>query len=400
VDQFQWLKLPGNTNFLTKQIRQHVVSLLDVKENKDFIERFLKTQDGDQPSDPENGKVSLPYRKLDDFKFNKKKSKMSNTGDLTNPNCHMCNSDGGPAPDLKKDTDYRVGNIGEDTQLELKKLFAAKQHVKMPKGNHSWSKTKEDSYINAIKTLGDAHNESSGPNNHYVNIGLFFMIREINVLDKTKNLREDLLDKYIDGNQLEEAELKYLALTSPTLNMFLDKKFYQRKVNFIETEFYNSIETQLVNRIILSYVQTKSLLMMDRTNWLTEKLAVDLRRKFGSTVPDLSHHSAVYHSHRFGKMLSKRIRCLTAQAKDSGDVAKSLVLKSGRFEKSPFLARVLAKQSREEPVSTHLFGQTNRIDYFRKFHPNSSVLLGSNFAERQCEALKKPIKVTDGNFFS
>lgn len=331
VDQFQWLKLPGTSNFLTKQIRQHVVSLLDVKENKDFIERFLSTQDGDQPSDPENGKVSLPYRKLDDFKFNKKNPVTSPPTDPTNPCCRTCVGDGVSAADPKKDTEYRVGNIGEDTQLALKNLFFAKQHGKLPKPTRSWSKTKEVSYLNAIKTFGESHNESSGPTNHSVNIGLFFMIREINVFDKTKNLREDLLDKYIDGNQLEEAELKYLALTSPTLNMFLDKKFYQRKVNFIETEFWDSIETQLVNRIILSYVQTKSLLMMDRTNWLTEKLRVDLRRKFGSTVTDSCHDSEVYHSTKKGNMLSKRVRCLTADAKSAGEVGKNLVLKGPRF---------------------------------------------------------------------
>ena len=45
----------------------------------------------------------------------------------------------------------------------------------------------------------------------------------------------------MDGLILNPQELKYLSLTSETLNQFLDKEEYQRCTDILDPEFVNTV---------------------------------------------------------------------------------------------------------------------------------------------------------------
>jgi len=79
----------------------------------------------------------------------------------------------------------------------------------------------------------------------YIDCGFSNCIQKVLNNDQVKDLRNQLLNRYMDGRSLTPQELKYLALTSETLNRFLDKKEYQHCADILEPEFISTVRLVL-----------------------------------------------------------------------------------------------------------------------------------------------------------
>ena len=81
----------------------------------------------------------------------------------------------------------------------------------------------------------------------------------------TRDLREKVLKKHMDGRLLTDYEIKYLALTSESLNRFLDKKHYQKSLNFLTKDFVEQVEMTIAEEIIGEYYKIKNRIKLKRT---------------------------------------------------------------------------------------------------------------------------------------
>ena len=61
------------------------------------------------------------------------------------------------------------------------------------------------------------------------------------------------MNKYCDGQNLTDKEVKFLAMTSQELNRFLDKEVYQKYVNILCPEFIKQLEINITEQILEEY---------------------------------------------------------------------------------------------------------------------------------------------------
>ena len=209
------------------------------------------------------------------------------------------------------------------------------------------------------------------------NVGLFFMIRDLIDIDKSTNLREEILNKYIDGTALYPDELRYLTLTSPTLNKFLDKKEYQKQVNFLDPELIERIEFELVNRILLCYQQTKAILMSDRKAFLSKKMKEDQKKPFFSTVKNEAHDKELFHNTQLGKVLSTKLRGFSKADNQPSDIIKAFT--KNKADNTNFMKRLKKHNTNTNEFYSLFYGKISKTDYLQKFHPNSAIMMESKF---------------------
>lgn len=148
--------------------------------------------------------------------------------------------------------------------------------------NFKWTEKEEQVYQKNIKKA----DEILGPltiNSKFLNSGLIEIVRKMSGLKtkeiaaklemkpafivnfdtendnnimpdkKNNNLRDQLLDKYMNGHWMTLEEIKYICMTSVTLNLFLNKKFYQKASDILDPDFINEIEINIADQITRSY---------------------------------------------------------------------------------------------------------------------------------------------------
>jgi hypothetical protein len=184
--------------------------------------------------------------------------------------------------------DLLSGNQMKDYSFELKKASV-------------WDPQKENIYQTSKSHSKDLLGNSV-PVATFEDCGFSKFIQDILNNGQVKDLREKLLGKYMDGQFLTAGEIKHLDMTSPYLNMFLDKKIFQEAVFLLERECIDDIEMMIGNGIIEEYQMLKGSIKVARKSYLAKKNHMDRRRIFTGVEVKTAENTEFY----TGKLHQKR----------------------------------------------------------------------------------------------
>lgn len=231
-DMFEWQKVPSRFKLLKKMVRERLVEIIGEKENREKIEDAIQCYFDLKSQNPDhklfNSKINL--NELEDTE-NMGITDQTATNDT----------------DQKEPEKYHRRNLSVAIERNEYKSPPTKFQGSMSIGkttvfpkNYQWTmeneKTFQEDKDKAKHLLHSLVNSSAFSEN-----GLSQFVQNIINNDQAKDLREKLLNKYLDGNWMTIQEIKYLAMTSLTLNKFLDKKFYQNATDILEPEFIEGV---------------------------------------------------------------------------------------------------------------------------------------------------------------
>lgn len=96
----------------------------------------------------------------------------------------------------------------------------------------------------------------------------------------------------MNGEPLKKEELKFLALTSENLNVYLNRKEYQDAVNILDIDFIRKVEVAIAEDIIDSYYTVRDLWKKKRVYYLLQK-SQGTRKKIEHNIlqPKAHQHS-------------------------------------------------------------------------------------------------------------
>lgn len=211
-----------------------------------------------------------------------------------------------------------------------------------------------------------------------------------------------LLDMMLEGDRLGEKEVKYLALTSHELNMFLDKEQYQKYVDLLSPEFIHMLEINISEQIIESYQQARDIISSKREEFLKKKnfrLRAMINKK-EIAGPQVRNDAQLDLDRKHQKLIKKAFIQKYFTDKD-GSVAKyplflyqkkpvvNLLRKSGSMinnilNSSQSEAETL--KVKEKPrqaysidltktkLKASLYGDISQKDYYKLKHPESKII--------------------------
>lgn len=227
----------------------------------------------------------LNSEKVSDMKYSLKRSIINDSSGALNDDITQNNQ-----PNFKPQS-QRVNALDQNKNVHNKQKskdnrHSARDNRQENPSKYVWNKNKEQLY-QSNKGRSKDWLQHSVPNKSvsFEDCGFSHFIQEILNNGQVKNLREKLLEKYIDGNWLTYKEIKYLDLTSEYLNMFLDKNIFKFAVQLLERECIDGIEMMIGNEIIDEYNLLKKNIKDSRLNYLSKKNEKDRKRQFSGVKP-------------------------------------------------------------------------------------------------------------------
>lgn len=105
-----------------------------------------------------------------------------------------------------------------------------------------WNDRKEILFQNDKKrAINNFHNVARNPT--YDDCGFARYTEKVLNDTDVKRLRTTILEKVNDGVKPSEQELKYLELTSETLNRFLDQEEFKNALQMLDPDFIDYVRT-------------------------------------------------------------------------------------------------------------------------------------------------------------
>ena len=141
-----------------------------------------------------------------------------------------------------------------------------------------WNDDKEEKFLaDKKKALTNFYKIAKNPT--YDDCGFARYTQKVLNDTDVKRLRVSLLDKVGDGQNLTEQELKYLELTSETLNRFLDKEEYQNATLMLDPDFLDyvvsfdhQLEVTVAEEILENYFLLRDKLKAARTKYMKQNI--------------------------------------------------------------------------------------------------------------------------------
>ena len=244
-----------------------------------------------------------------------------------------------------------------------------------------WSKDKESRYlIQRAKSIDMLHDISTA--NIWIDCAMSEFIQEYLSENQIKNLREKLLEEFMDGVHLTAEQYEYLNVTSEELNKMIDKKHFQLSVNLLDSDFIQNVRLSSLNpshwsckvelciadEIISEYMTVRNKLKKKRTEFLKQKslaTATKNDRFYNSRYTDAFSNEQ--------KQRKRRLKHITKQ------IAEGLLLEPKRKERILKRITKLIKQSniiKQELINQEsMYGLMTHHELEKKRHPHSKLML-------------------------
>jgi hypothetical protein len=315
-DMFDWLKVPSRFTLLKKMVRETLVEIIGERRHREQIEKalddYLQIKQKNSDAQLVNSKIDLNEIEQARLAAQKKSEPLIFSTSAANKR------------------NFSIQSFQEHLQKGLPKTFqgsmAIGQNHQFPK-DFTWTDIKEDKYNQAREKAQHllypmVKSSKFGEN------GLSQFVQSVNRKDnhmmatendtdqdgndsesgwgesiegstkkKANSLRDELLDRYMNGNWMTEQEIKYICMTSITLNYYLDRKFHQNAVNILDPEFIEGIEMNIAEHIIFNYYDIRNKIKKHRDNFLKRK-ADDMHKKIYHMVPQQSRDFPVPYSYK------------------------------------------------------------------------------------------------------
>lgn len=256
-----------------------------------------------------------------------------------------------------------------------------------------WDDQKEAGFHRAISShkFGEIK-EAKAP--HFFDIGMKDQWREIKKSSKMMNLRQFLLNKYMDRQWITDDELRYLTYSSKLGNRFLDRKLYQNIVNSISVDVKSEVEMMIAEEILSDYYEIKNVLMKARREYLKEKYAKSRNENLDYIARAEEENQRILRQVDFHKWLSMNVpvaRDLVSQMeehkkqKDNYFVGKFMhkgqnhihldLATRLRTEKRNKEAEEFYKRNTNGYINTFALGRIKKNEVFHLHHPSSKVFV-------------------------
>ena len=117
--------------------------------------------------------------------------------------------------------------------------------------NFEWDSAQEAKFTGA-KTASRKvfHFESHG---NFNEIGLGNEIHQYLKYSKNNLKRDEILQRYMEGDWLTPDELRYMMLTSTCMEQFIQRNFFQNIVDILDEDFVEKIEVGIADTILDNY---------------------------------------------------------------------------------------------------------------------------------------------------
>lgn len=304
IDQFNWLKVPSKFNLLKQMVREKLIEIIGEKDQREKIEEALDVYLGKKTKNPDH-KLFNSKINLDEMKKQKEMDKLQEKGVMYK------------ASAVNK-RNFSLKSFMEHFEKGEPKHFQGSMaigKVNAFPSDFKWDKSKEETYqsarMNASSQLYPMVQSTTFRENGFSEFvqkvsrqaqnfsdnedrPCFYVYNENDGSDfedeqltqkKTNNLRDELLDRYMSGEWMTVEEIKYICMSSLTLNKFLDKKFHQRATDILDPEFIEGIEMNIAEQIIYSYYEIRNKIKDSRDNFLKRRND-HLHKKIYHLVPN------------------------------------------------------------------------------------------------------------------
>jgi hypothetical protein len=205
-----------------------------------------------------------------------------------------------------------------------------------------------------------------------------------------------------DGKRLSEKELKYLALTSHELNMFLDREQYQKYVDLLSPEFINKLEINIGEYILESYQEAREIVSKKREEYLKRKNskmrtqlfnkddAIHVPRTYAQLELDRKHQQLTkkafiqkYFTDAEGNVTKYPLSLKTGKTGVKGILMKArnlvnCLLNSSTTDIDPRqtgkVRRPYSVDLKKHKMKVSIYGDFLEEDYYRLKHPESKII--------------------------
>ena len=303
IDQFEWLHVPSKFNLLKKMVREKLVEIIGEADQVAKIEKAMDMYLKEKMKNPDH-KLFNSKINQDELKKQKDMEALHATGDFKPhaPNkrnlsqkCFMAHFDDNEPREFQGA--MAIGKVSAfppdfkwDHQKEekFKKAIdnASSQLYPMVKSS-SFRENGFSDFVQKVSRQAQNFNDNEdrpcfnvyneGDGSDYED--------EQDTQKKTTNLRDELLNRYMSGEWMTVQEIKYICMSSLTLNKFLDRKFHQGATNILDPEFIEGIEMDIAEQIIYSYYEIRNKIKDHRDSYL-KRQNDHLHKKIYHQVPN------------------------------------------------------------------------------------------------------------------
>lgn len=248
-NMFSWLNLKSDYKYLKNSLSNKLIQVISQPDNADIIEQLIKSY--------RNIKNKNKSFKLDEFKSNIIYHLTSNNTEeegekdeeeIKNYNC----------TNIKE---IRLENFNEDVNNDDNNI-ASNNKINSFKWNKKFEEKFKTKKMESKLLLIKKYKSSK-----LYDCAISECLREFKNNDSTNEKREYLLTRYMSGHEITKEELRFLAYTSDTLNLFLDKGFYKDALKILDKNIIDKIELEIASKIIENYTQLKTKLLKKREEY-------------------------------------------------------------------------------------------------------------------------------------
>lgn len=205
------------------------------------------------------------------------------------------------------------------------------------------------------------------------------------------------MNRYMEGYHLSAKDIKYLALTSNELNMFIDHKEYQSYIEILSPEFINQLEVNISEQILENYRIARNIVTSRREEFYVKKnnrarslinkkkSEIKKSRSMGQLLLDRKHQSLVkkafiqkYFTDKYGKIskypLFLKSKKSTSRQRSHMRIASQ---KSNMAENDIKLVaqrRAYSIDLTKKQYKASIYGNIPEEDYYKIKHPGSKII--------------------------
>ena len=143
-------------------------------------------------------------------------------------------------------------------------------------------------------------------NSKMLDSSLFKTIQSFLKSDRLMETRESLLNRYNDGHFLTERELRFITMTSESMNKLMDKQWFQNAVDLIDADWLFELEFKVVKNILNEFQKVKNKLCAERLKYMKRRL-VNGRKRLKDVKLTFGHNPKNYKEGRIIKFDRKRL---------------------------------------------------------------------------------------------
>jgi len=266
ADIFSWLHIHTKHEALKKKLRSRLAETINDQENQNIIETNLE-------------EIRNSTKDMSRSSSLLKKIRLENIPVIDNIEILQGMLDGKSDNLLKMTKSVKQANrtldstINSNTATKESVPIHHHQQEKLAETEstvfNQWDPSKEETFLqyreDAKSRLFDKIKSSN-----WNELGFSPMVQASVKDEKSKLQRDTKLASYMNGDLLTPEEYKLLASTSVTLNRFVDKKYLQTVVNYLDPEVMEAIETDLAENTLKDYEKRQQDMRGARLEYIKE----------------------------------------------------------------------------------------------------------------------------------